>query len=115
MRKGGLGLRAATRMAPAAYCESWADELPIVHERLPGVAHNAVPALEGDDELESCLGALRVAVVGLDRQGFRGSTYVGNSSDGSTITTNTRHRTKGMGPRLATLRGFRFNTTSKSP
>ena len=72
MRMGGLGLRSAARMAPAAYWASWADALPMVHERLSGVAENAVIALEGDDELEGCLGELRVAAVGLDRQGFVG-------------------------------------------
>ena len=32
MRMGGLGLRVAARMAPAAYWASWADALPM-HER----------------------------------------------------------------------------------
>ena len=71
MRMGGLGLRSVARM-PAAYWASWADALPMVHERPPGVAQNAVTALEGDDELEGCLGELRVAAVALDRQGFVG-------------------------------------------
>ena len=63
-------LATLARMVPAAYWASWADALPMVHELLPGVAQNAVTAFEGDGELEGCLGELRVAAVGLDRQGF---------------------------------------------
>ena len=67
MRVGGLGLRSATRMAPGAFGASWADVLPMVHERLPTVAHGA---LEGEDALQSCLGELQLAARSLDRHGF---------------------------------------------
>ena len=67
MRVGGLGLRSATRMAPSAFGASWADVLPMVHERLPTVAHGA---LEGEDALQSCLGELKLAAHSLDRHGF---------------------------------------------
>ena len=80
-------VRSAARMAPAACWASWADALPMVHERLPGVAENAVIALEGDDELEGCLGELRIVAVGLDRQGFVGRLQWGDGSP----STSTRH------------------------
>ena len=67
MRVGGLGLRSATRVAPGAFGASWADVLPMVHERLPTVAEGA---LEGEDALQSCLGELQLAARSLDRHGF---------------------------------------------
>ena len=35
LRMGGLGLRSALRMAPAAFWASWADALPMLQQRLP--------------------------------------------------------------------------------
>ena len=72
MRLGGLGLRAAVRMAPAAYWASWADALPMLQERLPVEAQNAVNVLDGHADAEGCLGEVREAAAGLDRQGFIG-------------------------------------------
>ena len=46
MRMGGLGLRSATRMAPAAYWASWVDALHMVQERLPAWAQSIVVQLE---------------------------------------------------------------------
>ena len=40
MRMGGLGLRSACRVAPAAYWASWADALPMFLDRLPAVAQS---------------------------------------------------------------------------
>ena len=37
MRLGGLGLRSARRMAPAALWASWADAMPMLSERLPNL------------------------------------------------------------------------------
>ena len=72
MRMGRLGLRCARRMAPAAYWSSWADALPMVHERLPQVAQNVVDGLEGAPDVGGCIGELRAISLGLDRQGFVG-------------------------------------------
>ena len=72
MRMGGLGLRCARRMAPAAYWSSWADALPMVHERLPQVAQKVVDGLEGAPDVGGCIGELRAISLGLDRQGFVG-------------------------------------------
>ena len=72
MRMGGLGFRAAVRMAPAAYWASWADALPMLQERLPVVAQNAVNVLDGDANEDGCLGEVREAAAGLDRQRFIG-------------------------------------------
>ena len=35
MRLGGLGLRSARRLAPAAYWASWSDAVPVLQERVP--------------------------------------------------------------------------------
>ena len=59
MRMGALGLRSTAWMAPRAFLALWAGALPMVQERLPVVAQNAVSAFEGDDALEGCLGELR--------------------------------------------------------
>ena len=65
MRVGGLGLRCARRMAPAAHWSSWADALPMV-------AQNVVDGLEGAPDVGGCIGELRAISLGLDRQGFVG-------------------------------------------
>ena len=44
---GGLGLRSAVRVRQAAYWSSWADCLPMVHQRHPSVAANLVAQLRG--------------------------------------------------------------------
>ena len=64
--------RAAVRMAPAAYWASWADALPMLQERLPVIAQNAVNVLDGDANVDGCLGGVRQAAAGLDREGFIG-------------------------------------------
>ena len=71
MRMGGLGLRRAMRMAPAAYWASWADALQMVDQRLPEVANRVVNKL-ADEEPAGCLGQLRGAASQLDRRGFVG-------------------------------------------
>ena len=72
MRLGGLGLRSASRMAPAAFWSSWADALQMIHERLPQVAHNVVEGLNGVREVEGCIRELHDSAVELDRHGFVG-------------------------------------------
>ena len=54
MRLGGLGLRSAARMAPAAFWASWADALPTISNRLPEVA-NRVTVLSNGQNLDGCL------------------------------------------------------------
>ena len=72
MRLGGLGLRSAVRMAPAAFWASWADALHMLHERLPQLAVTTVERLDGEHDVGGCLMELRRAADGLDRQGFVG-------------------------------------------
>ena len=45
MRLGGLGLRSARRMAPAAFWASWADALPMLSARLPELTNRVVEDL----------------------------------------------------------------------
>ena len=72
MRLGGLGLRSAQRMAPAAYWASWADALHMIDQRLPVVAANVAHKLTVEEELGGCLEELRNAAAHLDRDGFIG-------------------------------------------
>ena len=67
-----LGFRSAVRMAPGAPWASWADALPMLQERLPIIAQNAVNVLDGDANVDGCLGEVCQAAAGLDRQGFIG-------------------------------------------
>ena len=48
LRMGGLGLRSAVRTSNSAYWASWADSLPMVRERHPGVADMIVDTPESD-------------------------------------------------------------------
>ena len=48
LREGGLGLRSAVRVAPAAYWASWADCLAMVRARHPRLANLVVDALGGE-------------------------------------------------------------------
>ena len=65
---GGLGLRSALRMAPAAFWASWADALPMLQQRLPELTRQVLHVLEGP--AFGCLGELREATERLDRCGF---------------------------------------------
>ena len=42
---GGLGLRNAERLRPTAYWASWADTLPVVRRRHPGIAEHLMLSL----------------------------------------------------------------------
>ena len=46
LQQGGLGLRSAELLAPAAYWASWADALPILNSRLPPLTERMVRELE---------------------------------------------------------------------
>ena len=46
LQQGGLGLRSAELLAPAAYWASWADALPILNSRLPQLTERMVRELE---------------------------------------------------------------------
>ena len=70
MRMGGLGLRSATRMSPAAYWASWANALHMISQRLPEGANDIVTQLAG--EPAGCLAELQSAANELDRCGFVG-------------------------------------------
>ena len=72
MRMGGLGLRRALRMAPAAHGASWAVALHMIHQRLPVVADRVVHKLSGREDAAGCLSELRGVATELDRQGFVG-------------------------------------------
>ena len=70
MRMGGLGLRSAVRMAPAAFWGSWADALPMIATRLPQPATSIVHRLTNGVAIGGCLGELQEAGTSLDRAGF---------------------------------------------
>ena len=60
MKLGGLGLRSARRLAPAAHWVSWADAMPMLQERVP----NATEVLARElarMPVEGCLGELHTA------------------------------------------------------
>ena len=73
MRLGGLGLRSAERVAPAAYWASWADALAMIKDRAPTVATAAVASLSGAaaaDDAQGCLAEARAAADLLSQEGF---------------------------------------------
>ena len=70
LRHGGLGLRSATRHAPAAYWASWADALRAVSRRDAPFARNIVGSLASDRPLPEALESLRVARNSLAAIGF---------------------------------------------
>ena len=72
MRLGGLGLRSAARMSPAAYWAWWADALPMLQARLPQVTANIVGGLVREAPLTRCLGELQESARSLDNSGFVG-------------------------------------------
>ena len=48
LRHGGLGLRSAVRTRAAANWASWADTLPLLAERHPGLVAHVAPMLQGE-------------------------------------------------------------------
>ena len=69
LRMGGLGLRSAQRLAPAAYWASWADALPMLQQRLPNLTRQVVECLYVEGAT-GCLGDFQAASRTLDRSGF---------------------------------------------
>ena len=70
MRMGGLGLRSAERLAPAAFWASWADALAMISARNPEIASEVVRRLDADEHYPGCVAELREACVALDEKGF---------------------------------------------
>ena len=66
--KGGFGLLSAVRTREAAHWASWADSLPMVHQRHPEVARMMVGGLEWG--VASCFTAVRGCVQSLVEAGF---------------------------------------------
>ena len=50
LRHGGLGLRSAQRIHPAAHWASWADALAMIQQRHPAIVDTIVGALENNAE-----------------------------------------------------------------
>ena len=69
MRLGGLGLRSATRMAPAAFWASWVDALPMLSQRLPALTDQIMQSLDSVHD-GGCLEQLQAAGLSLIRGGF---------------------------------------------
>ena len=72
MRLGGLGLRSAARMAPAAFWASWADALPMISKRLPEVPNRVTGELTNGQQSSQTW--------------FRGSTWLGRYATWSPAT-----------------------------
>ena len=70
LRHGGLGLRSATRHAPAAYWASWADALRAIARRDPDFAHEVAGSLASDRPLPLALQSARDACAFLSAIGF---------------------------------------------
>ena len=70
LRNGGLGLRSAARLAPAAYWASWADSLAMIRARHPSVAGRIVQELGSPAPAAPCLRELAEAAAQLCNEGF---------------------------------------------
>ena len=69
-REGGLGLRSAARLAPAAYWASWADCLSQVHARAPEVRTQLLRELEGPPSRAHCVREAQHASAVLAAEGM---------------------------------------------
>ena len=105
MRLGGLGLRSAARMAPAAF---GADALPMISNRLPEVANRVTVQLTNGQNLDGCLQELGVASDQMDRHWFRGSTHLGRLTTRGPPTRCRFNGARRVATRLATSRVFFF-------
>ena len=70
MRLGGLGLRSAERMRPAAFWASWADAVPMWSNRLLTLTDQVENELETGVGGTPCMLELSAATHTLDRSGF---------------------------------------------
>ena len=75
---GGLGLRSAVRVAPAAHFAAWADALEIIFSRCPSVGQKILQSLEhgqGDFATAACMVEVRQARSLLVDEGFAGPSW----------------------------------------
>ena len=68
--EGGLGLRSAMRLSPAAYWASWADCLSQVHARAPQVCTQFLQELEGPPSRAQCVREAQDAAALLAAEGM---------------------------------------------
>ena len=70
-RLGGLGLRSATRTAPAAYWAGWFEAFVNLRQRLPASTQRRLELLREDDhaQLPPCLQHAADAAAELERKG----------------------------------------------
>ena len=69
--RGGLGLRNAERMSPAAYWGAWADALGVMQQKCPEVTERILQELErGDDARAQSLREAAAAAAYLDASGW---------------------------------------------
>ena len=69
-RMGGLGLRSAARMAPAAYWASWADALPTIQLRQPGAAAELLHRFTQGAGSCACIDSAKQCRQGLVEAGY---------------------------------------------
>ena len=69
-REGGLGLRSAMRLSPAAYWASWANCLSQVHARAPQVCTQFLQELEGLPSRAQCVREAQDAAALLAAEGM---------------------------------------------
>jgi len=74
-RYGGLGLRSASRTAPAAYFAGWAAALPLWRARFPAECARALELLEGDGEPPLCIRAATEAAALLVAEGWEAPSW----------------------------------------
>ena len=116
MRMGGLGMRSASRCAPAAYWASWSDALHMIHQRTPAVAESVVTALGQEEQFGGCVGELQEAAERLDHEGFWWRPSWEALRRGERPTSDERWRTWRVDTRLAVLGIIHFrHLLSESP
>ena len=72
---GGLGLRCASRLAPAAYWASWADALPVLHARFPARADAICSELDSATPTRPCLVQAADSRLVLIQEGYQAPTF----------------------------------------
>ena len=114
--KGGLGLLSAVRIREAAHWASWADSLPMVHQRHPEIARMMVAGLEWGGA--SCFTAVRGCVQSLTDTGFErrsGSPCLSMSSPSSKTKIQRSRRLVGRRKRCHKLRTTICKLSSGQP
>ena len=105
-RLGGLGLRCAERTSPAAYLASWLDALPVLQEKLSGLARAIVEDLESDcpgpqDDSLAELRKARTTVESCGATGLPSWTQALVRTDPPGNPEHDNPRCRGMAPRVA--------------